>query len=277
MPLSFDPILCKVDNIGKTENYCNRTGTSFTDHCSRLFVDVGGNTGQSLDMWYQSTDRGHGMREYAKAETWQSRRLFCADVFEGSPSFTKVLTSRAAYHQKRGKHVHLYSATPFTLNGGLVTFEALGFHHNIGGQVVSSTGKGIDHPSETRHRDGAIKPELLQLQSMNAIDYLKGITASRLVLKIDVETFEFELLRGLIASGVLCDPRRKTDVFVEWHVPRGPRPDGTYHHLFNETEYGLPRLTTGLKENFDAFATKDAMLWMAKSYPCRNLTFHQWW
>ena len=64
---------------------------------------------------------------------------------------------------------------------------------------------------------------MVHLMSMNAIEYLRSlVSVTKFVIKIDVETFEFELVRGLIASGVLCDLRRKTDALIEWHVPRGP-------------------------------------------------------
>ena len=111
---------------------------------------------------------------------------------------------------------------------------------------------------------------------MNAINYLRGRTATHLVLKIDVESYEFELVRGLISSGVLCVPGRKTDLFIEWHVPR-PRPNGTFHHLFNESAYGLPRLSYSHRENMDAFAARDAMIWMLRSPACSNVTTHKWW
>ena len=99
----------------------------------------------------------------------------------------------------------------------------------------------------------------------------------------DVENYEFELIRGLIVGGAICVPNRTVDLFIEWHTPRGPRADGSFHHMFNETEFGLPRLTAydGMRsksgENMDAFAVKDAMLWMLRSPTCRHVRTHRWW
>ena len=60
--------------------------------------------------------------------------------------------------------------------------------------------------------------QIFRLRSMNAVEYLRGLGARRLGLKIDVETFEFELLRGLIASGALCDTRRqaRSTIYTAW-------------------------------------------------------------
>ena len=98
------------------------------------------------------------------------------------------------------------------------------------------------------------------LHSMNGVEYLRNLKVEHLALKIDVEHYEFELLRGLIVSGALCVPGRRTDLFVEWHVPRDHGPGNPMHHLFNETEFGLPHLRPEAKENMDAFAVRDAML-----------------
>ena len=118
---------------------------------------------------------------------------------------------------------------------------------------------------------------MVHLMSMNAIEYLRSlVSVTKLVIKIDVETFEFdfELVRGLIASGVLCDLRRKTDVLIEWHVPRGPFYDGSYHHLFDEREYKLPGAD---EHNTSAFTTREALLWMLRSPVCRTTRAWSWW
>ena len=269
----YDPVICEPQMIGRTENKCNATGANVTDGCSKLFVDVGANTGQSLSWWYQATDRGRGATEYAQIEPWRERRLYCADVFEASPSFTMTLRQEVENHRSRGRNIRLYEATPFSLEGGNVTFESLGFMNNAGGSIVSTAASEVQ--LNTHSSTQKIGSTMLHLMSMNAIEYLRSlVSVTKLVIKIDVETFEFELVRGLIASGVLCDLRRKTDVLIEWHVPRGPFYDGSYHHLFDEREYKLPGAD---EHNTSAFTTREALLWMLRSPVCRTTRAWSWW
>ena len=219
---------------------------------------------------YHNKDVGHGCKQFGQAVPWKERRLFCADVFEAEPGQTKALQKEVAYHHGRGRNMHLYASTPFSLTGGDVVFNSIGTVNNAGGVCTPESANSVDDL-------GAVSnPNRMVLHSMNAINYLRGRTATHLVLKIDVESYEFELVRGLISSGVLCVPGRKTDLFIEWHVPR-PRPNGTFHHLFNESAYGLPRLSYSHRENMDAFAARDAMIWMLRSPACRNVTTHKWW
>ena len=269
----YDPVICEPQMIGRTENKCNATGANVTDGCSKLFVDVGANTGQSLSWWYQATDRGRGATEYAQIEPWRERRLYCADVFEASPSFTMTLRQEVENHRSRGRNIRLYEATPFSLEGGNVTFESLGFMNNAGGSIVSTAASEVQ--LNTHSSTQKIGSTMLHLMSMNAIEYLRSlVSVTKFVIKIDVETFEFELVRGLIASGVLCDLRRKTDVLIEWHVPRGPFYDGSYHHLFDEREYKLPGAD---EHNTSAFTTREALLWMLRSPVCRTTRAWSWW
>ena len=269
----YDPVICEPQMIGRTENKCNATGANVTDGCSKLFVDVGANTGQSLSWWYQATDSGRGATEYAQIEPWRERRLYCADVFEASPSFTMTLRQEVENHRSRGRNIRLYEATPFSLEGGNVTFESLGFMNNAGGSIVSTAASEVQ--LNTHSSTQKIGSTMLHLMSMNAIEYLRSlVSVTKLVIKIDVETFEFELVRGLIASGVLCDLRRKTDVLIEWHVPRGPLHDGSYHHLFDEREYKLPGAD---EHNTSAFTTREALLWMLRSPVCRTTRAWSWW
>ena len=232
--ISFDPVLCEPDMIGATENHCNASGTNDTHHCARLFVDVGANTGQSLQQWYHNSDVGHGMGEYGRIETWRRRRLYCADVFEASPHFTRRLTRAVESHRLRGRNIRLYAATPFAL-GQTASFRAIGYVNNAGATrlrpprahrlstmpACPTLAGGNIMPGAAGDESNASSPpgeEILRLRSMDAIEYLRGIGARRLILKIDVETFEFELLRGLIASGVLCDTRRqaRSNIYNAW-------------------------------------------------------------
>ena len=247
------------------------TGSNVTDACDKLYVDVGANIGQSLRWWYHSEDRGRGCTEFAKVATWQVRREYCADVFEAEPAQTSSprspLVLEVARHRQRGRNVRLYGATPFSLTGGPVVFNAIGAV-NDGGGTISKTSEDSAAPDA---KAGAIT-----LQSMNAIEYLRNLKVTHLALKIDVEFYEYELLRGLIVSGALCVPHRRTSLLVEFHTPRF-HGNNTWKHMFDARQYGLPELTSNSGLNTDAVATRDAMLWMLRSPACKNVTYIKWY
>ena len=50
-----------ASGVEASRSYIAMNGRNTTDHCDKLFADVGANTGQSLHQWYHSSDAGHGM------------------------------------------------------------------------------------------------------------------------------------------------------------------------------------------------------------------------
>ena len=246
-----DPLLCGPAYDG---DRCQKVGVNTTAHCKLLYVDVGANIGQSLQMWYSNSDKGHGAREFGMIAPWQRRRRFCSDVFEASPSFGRDLARAAAYHRARGKDVRLYVPTPLSIGGGEVAFASQGFVVNGGGTLSVASSRDVDKKTAKQ----------VMLQSVDAVEYVRAMEAvEHLVLKIDVENYEFQLLRGLVASGVLCKPGRRTDVLVEWHLPRQSG------DMFNATTEGLP---------LPAREVKEALVWMLAGNPaCPTTHAHVWW
>ena len=60
----------------------------------------------------------------------------------------------------------------------------------------------------------------IDVQAVDGVSYLQdlGQLGLPMSLKLDVEAFEFELMRDLLSSGVLCAHVR--ELFVEWHTGR---------------------------------------------------------
>lgn len=269
-------------------------GSNLTAACDKLFVDVGANTGQTLRAWYDGNRRWDAA--LAKVMPLAARQHYCADIIEASPSFSTVLLKEANLHRnsrggahcacpssateseqptcrcgcsKTGKDVQLYLGTPFSAESGDVTFQSLGFVHDAGGTLSFDATSVKRLPAQG-------KAKLITLQSLNAVEYLRSKTAVKhLVLKIDVEAYEFRLLPALITSGALCDPRRKTDLLLEWHTNRyyGAGP------MFNETQMGIPQVYSRMPngELDVSYGAKNSLLWMLRSPACRTVRVHEDW
>ena len=252
-------------------------GSNDTDSCSKLYVDVGANVGQSLKWWYQPKDYGRGSKEFARVASFQERREFCTDIFEAEPNQTQTLMLVAKNLRVWGHRVKLYASTPFSLMGGDILFNSIGAV-NDGGGTVAKAANDAAAPDVTS--------KAIKLRSMNAIEYLRNLKATTLALKIDVESYEFELVRGLVVSGALCVPGRRTFLLIEWHLPR-LQANGTYRNIFDENKFGLPALTVDKPQpkqsherwapNSHAVAVKDAILWMLQSPACANTTYIRWY
>lgn len=246
--LRSDPELCRQNST-----MCGKMGSNSTAGCQLLFADIGANTGQSLHQWYHSLDNGRGMKEFARVASWRNRRNYCADVFEANPSFNKYLQYEAHYHRQRGKHVQLYLQTPVSADGGMVEFFDMGFMVNGGGTLSF---KSIPKRYDTAA--GKIK----RLPSISLVEYVRAFAGEHLVLKIDVENYEFKLLRALIASGVLCQKPHRTDLLIEWHLPRASG---------DVLDAKVERLPA------DASTTKAMLLWMLDIPACSKVRHHEWW
>jgi hypothetical protein len=234
-------------------------GRNVTTGCRRLFVDVGGNIGQSVNQWYAASNHGRGSKEFAAVANWSHRHTFCTDVFEANRNFNGVLKRVQRLHRERGRDVQLYLGTPFSIGGGVVPFYEMPYTVNSGGTLsfeATPAARGGPPP----------RKKIVELQAMDAVRYVREFEGEHLVIKIDVETYEFKLLRGLIASGALCAPGRKLDLLVEWHLPRTC--STCAGDVLDAVAEGLPA---------DANTTKQALLWMLQSPVCESVTPRVWW
>ena len=62
----------------------------------------------------------------------------------------------------------------------------------------------------------------IQVRTLDAVTYLRSLTAPRISVKLDVEGSEFELLRDLLASGALCE--RVENFWIECTCAYLPHP-----------------------------------------------------
>ena len=224
-------------------------------NCTKLYVDWGGNNGQSLLQWYSVRDAGHGVAEFAQVVRSSERRTFCAEVFEPNPVFHKGLRKEAARFNEAGTRVAIRPAA-ISIGGGELEFAVQG-GPGLGSSLVRS--------SRAWNNTGPHHSVRRKVPSVDAIGYLRHLTAERVVLKVDVENYEFELLRGLLTSGALC-ASPVSDLLVEWHPPRTC--PGCSGRQFDEWSEGF--LT-------DSESTMKAILWMLRSPACKGVRYHRWW
>ena len=108
----------------------------------------------------------------------------------------------------------------------------------------------------------------VRVPSVGCLAYLRGLPrAARVVLKVDVEGYEFHLLRSLVSSGVLC--RRVSDLLIEWHGPRrSPAPNGrhVWRQVIDTQREGMPHNSQIMQR---------VLAWAIRSPDCPT-RLHQW-
>ena len=206
--------------------------------CRFIFVDIGGNTGTSTELWYAMGDdradgqgigaeKGHklprdfrvlyGADEPVGAGIKASlRRQFCAAIFEPNPVFASRLDSLVArlnVQIQRGAspHVKLFADTAISLRGGPLTF-----YYPEGDQGWGWTTGSLLPPTarELRWRLPNMSTSTVASIGIGSLVRALASHAERLVIKLDVEDMELPLMHALAVSGGLCSPKL-TDFFVE--------------------------------------------------------------
>lgn len=206
--------------------------------CRFIFVDIGGNTGASTELWYAMGDaradgegirpeRGHTLPRDFRALYGADapigagikaslRRQFCAAIFEPNPVFTSRLDSLVArlnvqIQQGASPHVKLFADTAVSLRGGPLTF------YYPEGDKQSTVGSLLSPVA--RERVGGLRVTAMTNSTVASIgigDLVRALAlhAERIVIKLDVEDMELPLMHALAMSGGLCSPKL-TDFFVE--------------------------------------------------------------
>ena len=194
-----------------------RRGTS---SCVGYFVDAGANVGDSLLNWF--TMRGcatapHKLLNSRCFHPWpywlplNVRQGYCALAYEPNPLRNDTLQEAAA--SLRGTYrtqIDVFGKALSTVDG----------HATFGMDLSSRNGVGssLQLHRRTIGRDGKsghgppLGQNVTTVETVDATALVRrlGQTGAPVVLKLDVEGKEFDVLRDLIISGVLC----------RWAAPR---------------------------------------------------------
>ena len=166
------------------------------DGSRKVVIDVGANNGNSLRFWFNPTDSGHGMAEYARIERAEERKSYCADVFEANPHFNEQLSRLVRKYRSQGRSVRLFNGTAFSVGGGPVAF---------GVDPANTISSSLVRTKHVRGKTAWLSNYSISVPSVDAIKYIRSLQGyNRVVLKVDVEGYEFELLRALRHPGIVA-------------------------------------------------------------------------
>ena len=234
--------------------------------CSHMLIDVGANNGDTVRMWYagdsnrarRGCDRSN-QRIYQRIASAAERHHFCALMFEANPRFEAQLKALAASLSTPQRVLHALTSTAFALSNGTLDF-GIDPNSNTSSSLMGSKKVRVGNRLSSTDE---LSQHTIRVQSMDAVWLLRTLQqrgVQRVILKIDVEGYEFDLLRGLVSSGALCDGVA-IDLLLEWHLPRSGQ------NLFDPKREGLPTA--------DLASLKKMLLWTVAR--CPLLTVHSDW
>ena len=188
--------------------------------CVGYFLDAGANIGDSLHNWF--TMRGctiaphqlqpKGMRCFAWPY-WlplKSRQGYCALAFEPNHLRNDTLQQAAAsLRRTHQSQIEVFGKALSTADGRAAFGLDLSSQNGVGSSLqlhhraIGSTGKKGAGPAVGQH--------VTTVETVDAIALVRqlGQSGVPVVLKLDIEGKEFEVLRDLIISGVLCRSKAK--------------------------------------------------------------------
>ena len=194
--------------------------------CAGIFVDAGGNKGDTLQSWYNDescSTSPHKLLPKGTPCAWQwpwwlplrYRRQWCADVFEANPEFSSRLVHLGERLQDRFRRkIYIHARTAFSTNNGSAIF-GIDTGRGTGSSLVLER-RALD--LEGRKGLGPrVGDNAVLVSTVDATAYL-GFLGKRgvpIALKLDVEGSEYEILRDVVMTGVLC--RYVGTLWVEFH------------------------------------------------------------
>ena len=194
--------------------------------CAGTFVDAGANVGDTLWSWYNDPScavaprqlRANGVRCAWQWPWWlplHVRRQWCSEAFEANPQHTRRLRhAKERLETRVGPRIRVHVQTALSTKTDNVTF-GLDLLHGTGSSLQLHR-RALD--AQGRKGSGArIGTNTTIVQSIDATRFLETLGArdGPIALKLDVEGSEYNILRNLFLSGVLC--KHVHTLWVEFH------------------------------------------------------------
>lgn len=146
--------------------------------------------------------------------TLGARQRYCAEAFEPNPKLARGLQQQAHQLVRRGyaPHIRVRNGTAWSLRDGVADF---------GIDVNFTTGSSLVLDKRTMGAGGRVGrgpmtgENRVMVRTLDAVAYLRSLTAKHISIKLDVEGSEYTLLRDLLVSGALCE--YVDNFWIEWH------------------------------------------------------------
>ena len=192
--------------------------------CAGTFVDAGANVGDTLVSWYGDPSCAVGPRQVLPngircSGQWpwwlplHVRQQWCAEVFEANPLHTRrLLHARERLEKRHGIIIGVHVQTALSTRNGNATF---------GLDTLHGTGSSLQlhrRALDAKYRKGAgarVGSNTTTVRTVDATPFLNAVRGGPIALKLDVEGSEYDILRDLLMSGVLC--KRVQTLWVEFH------------------------------------------------------------
>jgi hypothetical protein len=216
--------------------------------CACAFVDVGLNDGLSLTTWPSILLRkGRGPRaakyelpydspvREAFASCYANRTSARFFGFEGNAKYTPTLERHATRLREVGgySHVHMLTGTVLGIADGETSFFRDPQNHGLGSSLAADklVARTVDRANRVwtldRDKDVGSNYQRVIVPSLGAASLFRrlGAWSDFVAIKIDVEGFEFALMKSLLSDASSREALCAVDVLgIEWHS-----------HLFNNS------------------------------------------
>lgn len=174
----------------------------------RLFVDCGSNLGQGYTFF----------KKYLPPERWD------AILIEPNPHCMSVLKKEFGGYA----NLNFIEGAAWTKNEKLKLF---GLVEDERGETTQGASVVADHNSSeyAADQDAAIEVDAFSLAELIAE---KAKAYDEIVVKMDIESSEYEVLRDLLDSGAA---KNITHIFIEFHSEYFKEPEGSHHRALEKT------------------------------------------
>lgn len=213
--------------------------------CRNTFFDLGANSGDTLKrLFSKKADRSRKYRSIGAVlrKTHLTIGSMCVLSFEGNPRFSRQLQLFQRRHAHDCLLLEVFSETAVYFRNENVTFylDSLNARTQAGSSLVSE--KVTSTEKNAVSIQGIDFGELLEKISSITHEHWNGVV----IVKMDLEGFEYSLLRNLIARGLLC--KNVDYLLVEFHD-----------------------ITTKFRENVGVPSQVDKMFkWLADENQCKT-------
>jgi Methyltransferase FkbM domain len=190
-------------------------------HCKHFYFDLGTNNALSIGDFITYEGEGGPISSAYRKEQSLALSDFCVFGFEPNPVHSRAHQDVTAKYRHLVKYLKIFSETVAGTTEGTTKLlvDQYDGEYPAWGSSIMSNHVIMRNQNNTR---------VAEVRSLDFSQFLKKIvdvrdSDSKVIIRMDIEGSEFVLLRGLVASGLLCLGTDK--LIIEWH-PDAVEPSG---------------------------------------------------